>query len=486
MEMNRKEYVRHLMRRQRRARAKKREIEKLQAEYEKIKDLNEHIIERKMRQVRLNRLFREIEELKEISARNARNRTTLKPKPKTYEEMRYENWKRARELGQEYSKLNALINYNVYVGGLKEEQLVDESTQKLFLLEKRLSYGNEVSKSNANNKPFKPVQEKKTKSKNPGASRLHARLSYGNTHSYINVLLGLKQKNRTILSEILKEEFTTSSTENILESKVDTSSISKNKSKTTSNTKSTKEKPFKVKIKRHQDILEELEQYHRLKGKKDKSQGSDIKLATSNSQTTKADKKQMKTQSSSREVISSLNTQSQDTPKMASIEEETTTDLIATTSGEQIKQHSLTASRSNSPLHQFRQSRSSSSGSELRSLIKLSGKLKTSGENIHLLDNVDFSRKPIHKPSRLFGNLGDEILPIEVQEIRDMIRGQVNRDKVQKVAEKFVPQIRDVVNKEISLLKDLGASIIEQTPSPPPQQQPQKQKITNEGDKYLF
>lgn len=139
------------------------QLQKLKEEYDQIKVFNEHSIEMKMRQVRLKRLFKEIEEIKETSNLKKRNLgPKKKPVNKTKDE-RLENLMKARDLGQYFSRRNAMGCTSSDLGivrssgcskfGLlsqrqeQERSRLEEEMLKARV-EKRIKYGNDISSWN--------------------------------------------------------------------------------------------------------------------------------------------------------------------------------------------------------------------------------------------------------------------------------------------------------------------------------------------------
>lgn len=140
------------------------QLQKLKEEYDQIKVFNEHSIEMKMRQVRLKRLFKEIEEIKETSNLKKRN---LGPKKKaankTKGDERLENLMKAKDLGQFFSRRNAVgyANSDLSIvqssgcskfGLLSQRQEQERCRLEEELLkarvEKRIKYGNDISSWN--------------------------------------------------------------------------------------------------------------------------------------------------------------------------------------------------------------------------------------------------------------------------------------------------------------------------------------------------
>uniref|UniRef100_A0A0A1X7Z8 Uncharacterized protein n=1 Tax=Zeugodacus cucurbitae TaxID=28588 RepID=A0A0A1X7Z8_ZEUCU len=129
------------------------QLQRLKEEYERIKDFNDRTIEMKMRQVRLKRLFREIEEIKETSSQWKRRRVAV-DRLRTNEEIRVETLVKAKELGKEYSKMNALVDRcssrldavasGAAVGSMSSRIELERKARS----DKRISYGNDRSRMN--------------------------------------------------------------------------------------------------------------------------------------------------------------------------------------------------------------------------------------------------------------------------------------------------------------------------------------------------
>lgn len=130
------------------------QLQRLKEEYERIKDFNDRTIEMKMRQVRLKRLFREIEEIKETSSQWKRRRVATVDRLRTNEEIRVETLVKAKELGKEYSKMNALVDRcSSRLDAVASGAAVVCMSSRMELerkarSDKRINYGNDRSRMN--------------------------------------------------------------------------------------------------------------------------------------------------------------------------------------------------------------------------------------------------------------------------------------------------------------------------------------------------
>ncbi|XP_067642084.1 uncharacterized protein [Eurosta solidaginis] len=164
------------------------QLQRLKEEYERIREFNDRSIEMKMRQVRLKRLFREIEDIKESSLQWKRRRVNA-DRLKTSEEIRMETLIKAKELGKEYSKMNALVDRcasrvdnvasGAAVGSISSRIELERKTRS----DRRISYGNDRSRMN--------IQKITTTPRKPNAKPVAAADQQ---------LIGLKEKLRTRLS----------------------------------------------------------------------------------------------------------------------------------------------------------------------------------------------------------------------------------------------------------------------------------------------
>nr|XP_014101435.1 uncharacterized protein LOC106626148 [Bactrocera oleae] len=181
------------------------QLQRLKEEYERIKDFNDRTIEMKMRQVRLKRLFREIEEIKESSSQWKRRRVAPIDRLRTNEEIRVENLVKAKELGKEYSKMNALVDRcssrldavasGAAVGSISSRLELERKARS----DKRISYGNDRSRMNiqkisttqrkSNTKTLISAEQELKELKD----KLKNRLQFGNSCSSRNLSRKLKK-----------------------------------------------------------------------------------------------------------------------------------------------------------------------------------------------------------------------------------------------------------------------------------------------------
>lgn len=181
------------------------QLQRLKEEYERIKDFNDRTIEMKMRQVRLKRLFREIEEIKESSSQWKRRRVAPIDRLRTNEEIRVENLVKAKELGKEYSKMNALVDRcssrldavasGAAVGSISSRIELERKARS----DKRISYGNDRSRMNiqkisttqrkSNTKTLISAEQELKELKD----KLKNRLQFGNSCSSRNLSRKLKK-----------------------------------------------------------------------------------------------------------------------------------------------------------------------------------------------------------------------------------------------------------------------------------------------------
>ncbi|XP_039965947.1 uncharacterized protein LOC120778249 [Bactrocera tryoni] len=181
------------------------QLQRLKEEYERIKDFNDRTIEMKMRQVRLKRLFREIEEIKETSSQWKRRRVAPMDRLRTNEEIRVETLVKAKELGKEYSKMNALVDRcssrldavasGAAVGSMSSRIELERKARS----DKRISYGNDRSRMNiqkisttqrkSNTKTVISAEQELKELKD----RLKNRLQFGNSCSSRNLSRKLKK-----------------------------------------------------------------------------------------------------------------------------------------------------------------------------------------------------------------------------------------------------------------------------------------------------
>lgn len=132
------------------------ELQKLKEEYERIKEFNDRTIEIKMRQVRLKRLFREIEVIKEFAMSpeqiaKRRKMQEAMQQFKTEEQIRLETYRKARELGKEYSRVNGYLPCRYLCTKSQLLQMDANNISRQMAknsLQKRQEYGNESSAKN--------------------------------------------------------------------------------------------------------------------------------------------------------------------------------------------------------------------------------------------------------------------------------------------------------------------------------------------------
>ncbi|XP_017474976.1 PREDICTED: uncharacterized protein LOC108365459 isoform X1 [Rhagoletis zephyria] len=181
------------------------QLQRLKEEYERIKAFNDRTIEIKMRQIRLKRLFREIEEIKESSSQ-CKQRRVAPDRLKTNEEMRMETLVKAKALGKEYSKMNALADrctsrlYTMGSGAAVECMPSRIELERKARSDKRISYGNDCSRMNiqkiatAHRKPAGKQVLAGEKRLNALKEKLKTRLSFGNSCSHRNLAKKVKKE----------------------------------------------------------------------------------------------------------------------------------------------------------------------------------------------------------------------------------------------------------------------------------------------------
>ncbi|XP_075157221.1 uncharacterized protein LOC142230469 [Haematobia irritans] len=205
------------------------ELLKLKEEYERIMEINEKAIEKKMREVRLKRLFKEIAEIKEADINRRRKVQQVRPITKNSS-----NLQKAKEIGQYYSVRNAMggetdtdvkagnsnvIPFKVYT--LNKNQWREQQREKLEYMRtqvnKRKNYGNQISNWNMQKMLMGKLREevnegmKKTlpwrrwngqdsqttsESSFDGKEKLLNRINYGNAISNKNRKLIMKNKRK--------------------------------------------------------------------------------------------------------------------------------------------------------------------------------------------------------------------------------------------------------------------------------------------------
>ncbi|XP_054730747.1 uncharacterized protein LOC129239335 [Anastrepha obliqua] len=182
------------------------QLQRLKEEYERIKEFNDRTIEMKMRQVRLKRLFREIEEIKESSSQWKRRRIATE-RSKTNEEKRAQTLVKSKELGKQYSKMNALVercasrmeaaSSGAAVGGMFSRMELERKQRS----DKRINYGNNRSRMNIQKlttSPRKPVGKPELATERELKElkeKRNNRLSFGNSCSSRNLLKKVKKNN---------------------------------------------------------------------------------------------------------------------------------------------------------------------------------------------------------------------------------------------------------------------------------------------------
>lgn len=130
------------------------QLQMLKEEYERMNFINDHKIERKMREVRLKRLFKEIDEIREANSKKQKLEVNINNRAKVSK--RLLNWRKTKSLGQYYSERNLENTISDSDMGIKRKILPQsksktEFEQKTSVLKKGIKYGNEISDWNMQN-----------------------------------------------------------------------------------------------------------------------------------------------------------------------------------------------------------------------------------------------------------------------------------------------------------------------------------------------
>lgn len=184
-------------------------MELLKDEYDRVDILNDRKVELKMRQVRLNKLFKDIER---INKYHLRRNGCLDTKESMHKQSgRFDKLKKARNLGQFFSKRNLVIAERKIKKPLLCDNFELNDIKHESLTSKRFKYGNKISDRNlCKIRKYKQIQTKpntslinyNTDSNNQSISTMSYIVNNNKTKDDINLLMNGKTSVLTLTDNI--------------------------------------------------------------------------------------------------------------------------------------------------------------------------------------------------------------------------------------------------------------------------------------------